>query len=85
MSDGAQPSELEAAVARDERFHCVTCSDEGAEMVVLAVDEAREIALCSGPDGAHSSVEVALVDDVAPGDRLLVHAGTALMRLEVAA
>jgi hydrogenase maturation factor len=30
-------------------------------------------------------VEIALVDDVRPGDTLLVHAGTALMRVRAAA
>jgi hydrogenase maturation factor len=68
--------------ACDDPFHCVTCSDEGIEMRVLAIDEDRALALCAAPDGARSSVEVALVGAVAPGDALLVHAGTALTRLE---
>ena len=68
----------------DDRFHCVTCADEGVAMRVLAVDEDRGLALCAAPDGARSSVEVALVGPVAAGDALLVHAGTALTRLEPA-
>ena len=68
--------------ACDDPFHCVTCSDEGIEMRVVAVDEQRALALCAAPDGARTSVEVALVGAVAPGDALLVHAGTALTRLE---
>jgi hydrogenase assembly chaperone HypC/HupF len=71
--------------ACDDPFHCVTCSDEGIAMRVVAVDEERALALCTAPDGARSSVEVALVGPVAPGDALLVHAGTALTRLEEAA
>jgi hydrogenase maturation factor len=51
-------------------------------MRVGAVDEDRALALCAAPDGARTSVEVALVGAVAPGDALLVHAGTALTRLE---
>ena len=47
-------------------------------------DEARALALCEDGDGARSSVEIALVD-AGVGDTLLVHAGTALMRLEGAA
>jgi hydrogenase maturation factor len=66
----------------DDPHHCVTCSDEGVAMRVLAVDEGRGLALCAGPDGARASVEVALVGAVAPGDALLVHAGTALTRLD---
>jgi hydrogenase maturation factor len=51
-------------------------------MTVLKIDEARGLALCSGEDGAHMSVETALVDPVTPGDRILVHAGTAIASLE---
>jgi hydrogenase maturation factor len=61
--------------------HCLTCSDEGLPMKVVRVDEARELALCEGDDGARSSVEIALVQPVGEGDRVLVHAGTALVRL----
>jgi len=61
--------------------HCITCSDEGVELTVVRVDEDRAMALCESADGARSSVEIALVDDVRPGSRLLVHAGTALMQV----
>jgi hydrogenase maturation factor len=67
-----------------DAHHCITCGDDGVPMRVLRVDEARGLALCEDGDGAHSSVEIALVDaDV--GDTLLVHAGTALMRMEATA
>ena len=65
--------------------HCVTCSDEGLPMTVVAVDERRVLALCEDDCGARSTVEVALVDRAEPGDTLLVHAGTALIRIAVAA
>jgi hydrogenase expression/formation protein HypC len=58
--------------------HCTTCSDEALAMTVVRVDEGRGLALCEDADGARSSVEIALVDPVAPGDTLLVHAGTAI-------
>ena len=61
--------------------HCITCSDDGCEMTVLEIDAVRMLALCEEADGSHSSVEIALVDDVRLGDTLLVHAGTALARL----
>ncbi len=61
--------------------HCITCSDEGVPMKVLGVDEERVLALCEGEDGSRQSVEVALVDPVAVGDSLLVHAGVGLVRL----
>ena len=61
----------------DER-HCITCGDDGVPMRVLRIDHSRGLALCERSDGAHQSVETALVDPVVEGDMLLVHAGTAL-------
>ena len=61
--------------------HCITCSDEGVPMRVESVDEARGLALCSDDGGGRSTVEIALVEPVEPGDRLLVHAGVALVGL----
>ena len=61
--------------------HCVTCADEGVAMVVLRVDTTRGLALCADDDGARVTVETDLVEPVAQGDRLLVHAGTALVAL----
>ena len=65
--------------------HCITCGDDGVPMIVVRVDLDRGLALCAGADGARASVETALVDPVVPGETLLVHAGTALTRLEPAA
>jgi hydrogenase assembly chaperone HypC/HupF len=61
--------------------HCITCGDDGVPMTVMRVDEDRGLALCEDEAGARSSIETALVEPVAPGDSLLVHAGTALVRL----
>jgi hypothetical protein len=60
--------------------HCVTCSDEAAPVRVVRIDETRELALCEDEAGKRTTVEIALVSPVAPGDVLLVHAGTALAR-----
>jgi hypothetical protein len=49
-------------------------------MQVLRVDCTRGLALCCDPAGERCSVEIALVEPVAPGEMLLVHAGTALGR-----
>ena len=62
--------------------HCITCGDDGDPMTVLRVDEKRGLALCGADDGERATVEIALVEPVAAGDRLLVHAGTAIARLE---
>ena len=61
--------------------HCITCGDDGVPMTVRRVDARRGLALCDGDQGISATVEIALVDPVTPGDRLLVHAGTALTRL----
>jgi hydrogenase maturation factor len=57
---------------------CITCGDIADEMVVVAVDEERQLALCQAADGARATVEIALVAPVRPADCLLVHAGTAI-------
>jgi hydrogenase maturation factor len=62
--------------------HCITCGDVGDPSTVVAVDSDRELALCAGPDGERTTVEIALVAPVVPGDVLLVHAGTAIARLD---
>ena len=60
-----------------DEHHCVTCSDEAVPMRVVEV-RGDGTALCS--DGAEVMTD--LVGDVAPGDELLVHAGTAIARAE---
>ncbi len=57
---------------------CITCGDEAVPLRVVAVDEARCLALCEDGQGRHTTVEVALVAPVCAGDGLLVHAGTAI-------
>jgi len=64
--------------------HCITCSDEGVAMRVVE-SEADGLALCAGNDGARTTVMTDLVGPVARGDELLVHAGTAIARLQEAA
>ena len=64
--------------------HCITCGDDGVPMRVLRIDAERGLALCVDDDGEKSTVEIALVEPVAPGDSVLVHAGVALVTLEQA-
>jgi hydrogenase maturation factor len=63
--------------------HCITCGDDGVAMVIVALDPDRGLALCSDGD-ERSTVETALVEPVGLGDRLLVHAGTAIAKLDSA-
>jgi hydrogenase maturation factor len=64
----------------DDASHCITCGDEAVPLRVLKVDTERDLALCEDDGGEHTTVEIALVLPVAPGDQLLVHAGTAIGR-----
>jgi hydrogenase maturation factor len=59
---------------------CITCGDVALPLTVRLDDE-RGLALCADDDGNSETVEIDLVAPVAPGDRLLVHAGTAIARL----
>jgi hydrogenase maturation factor len=68
----------DAAVIR-----CVTCSDEGISMEVLALG--ADQALCQDEQRVTHEVAVDLVAPVQVGDRLLVHAGVAIRQLSAAA
>jgi hydrogenase maturation factor len=57
---------------------CITCGDVGVEMRVLDVRDG--LALCEA-DGDEREVEIALLDDVGPGDLVLVHADVGLVKL----
>ena len=59
--------------------HCITCSDEGVPMRVVAALEGG-LARCEA-EGVESDVMVDLVAPVAVGDEVLVHAGVALARV----
>ena len=62
--------------------HCITCGDDGVAMTVARIDGQRGLALCADDKGERQAVETALVEPVSSGDRLLVHAGTAIAVLE---
>ena len=60
---------------------CITCGDVAVEVEVFMVDGARELATGSDETGLATEVDTMLVGPVEPGDRLLVHAGTAIARI----
>ena len=63
----------------DPHTGCITCGDVGIEMVVLRVEDS--LAVCEGDAGETREVEVALVEPIRTGDKVLVHADVALVRL----
>jgi hydrogenase assembly chaperone HypC/HupF len=64
-----------------DEYHCITCGDDGDPMTVVKVDSDRGLALCADERGERQTIEIALVEPVSPGDRILVHAGTAIAAL----
>lgn len=69
----------------DAQGHCVTCSDEALPFTVLRVDADAGIAFVSIKDAidhTEEEVDITLVDDVLPGDVLLVHGGVAIAQVE---
>jgi hydrogenase expression/formation protein HypC len=59
---------------------CITCGDVAVPLTVVELigPDAR----CRDDDGRQETVATELVGTVAVGDRLLVHAGVAIGRLE---
>jgi hypothetical protein len=68
--------------------HCITCGDVAVGMRIVRIDPSTRLAWCSRatpagrPGPAGEWVDTELVGDVSPGDLVLVHAGTALARLD---
>lgn len=61
--------------------HCLTCSDEAMAVKVLSVHQEAGLALVLVSDKTEE-VDISLVEEVAPGDMLLVHGGVAIGSLE---
>lgn len=77
-----EPGHVGAVPTCDYDAGCITCGDIAVAMRVVDVDGDRGLALCADATDRRETVETALVGAVAPGDELLVHAATALARLE---
>jgi hypothetical protein len=82
----APPGSRAPACGPDD--HCITCGDVAIELCVARIDPSTRLAWCSvaAPEGrpgaAEEWVDTELVGPVRPGDRVLVHAGVALTRLD---
>jgi hydrogenase maturation factor len=60
---------------------CITCGDVAVRMRVVETGGEDGLADCVSDGGERSAVDVGLVDDVTPGDEVLVHACVAIQRL----
>jgi hydrogenase maturation factor len=73
----------DVSCAFDADGHCITCSDEALEVRVLCVDEENGLAQVT-LDGASEEIDITLVENIVPGDVLLVHGGIAIARIDEA-
>jgi hydrogenase maturation factor len=72
------PGLLEEDPYSDDQV-CITCSDEGRVAEVRVVRDEACVEVVSG--GRTETIDVSLIEPVAPGDLVLVHAGVALVAL----
>lgn len=75
------PPDTAGACAPDAHGGCGVCADEGRVGEVMEVSPDAPEARVRFPEGTRS-VDLALVEGVRPGDRLLVHLDTALAVVE---
>ena len=73
--------QLPQAIDCSPQEGCITCGDTAVPMRVERVDASSALATCVDSGGAREEVAVELVEPVAAGDSLLVHARVALARL----
>ena len=72
----------ETSCVLDAEGHCITCSDEARPARVVRVDERIGLALVEMEDAQELEVDITLVEDVEPGDWLLIYGGVAIGLLE---
>ncbi len=72
-----------ASCELDAEGHCVTCSDEALPAKVLRIDQEVGLALVSVKDTTEE-IDITLVEDIEPGDTVLVHGGVAIATLDKA-
>ncbi|GCE24307.1 HypC/HybG/HupF family hydrogenase formation chaperone [Dictyobacter kobayashii] len=63
--------------------HCITCSDEALELRVVAVDFGAGTARVAVTPTHTEEIDISLLEQVGPGDLVLVHGGVALERCPV--
>ena len=61
--------------------NCITCSDQALSASVLSVDRESGLALVEIEQRGRG-IDITLVDDIVPGDIVLVHGGVAIAHIE---
>ena len=75
MSNEAQRDVIYCTPTEDG--HCITCSDEALPATVLRINQESGSALVTVRE-ATEEIDITLVDDLVPGDIVLVHGGVAI-------
>ena len=83
LQEHGEDSPLSSLCELDADGHCVTCSDEALPVRVIRVNAESGLALVEVKDTTEE-IDVTLVDEVVPGDVLLVHGGVAIGHLSEA-
>ena len=77
QKEAPPPNGLASPQCSSTEDPCITCSDQALPARVLSVDRERGLALVK-IEQETAEVDVTLIEDVEPGDTLLVHGGVAL-------
>lgn len=73
----------DASCTLDEAGHCITCSDEALTARVVRADTQMGIAFVTINDGPEEEeIDITLIDEVGPGDLVLVHGGVAIANVD---
>jgi hydrogenase maturation factor len=75
MSDEVRSDTIYCTPTEDG--HCITCSDEALPATVLQINRESGSALVTIRE-ATEEIDITLVDDLVPGDVVLVHGGVAI-------
>lgn len=62
----------------DAAGHCITCSDEAQPARILHIYSDHESALVMLDNASTQEIDISLLENVTPGDLVLVHAGVAI-------
>jgi hydrogenase assembly chaperone HypC/HupF len=76
-----QEIEQQTSIITCHPDHCTTCSDEVQLGKVVSVEEKHRRALVD-LEGLTQEIDITLIENVRRGDRLIVHGGVAIERVE---
>ena len=67
---------------RNDEGHCITCSDEAIAVRVVRLNDASGMAVVTieGSE-VEEEIDITLVDELVPGDIVLVHGGVAIAQI----